>query len=205
MRNIFLMIVALFIITASSVVATPVILAPSGTTLSTGQVHAEAALSPSNDNGKYYWLGTGFMQVEANVISFQKPEGGSENMYNVQWNFLPETFATPALAFGATDLASETAEGIGAYVVATKTLKTGRFLPFLTELRGTAGVGAAGINGLFAGLEAGLPFNLFVQAEYYNSDFNGAIGWQPTKMFRVKAYEIRDEFYFGAELKPITF
>ena len=190
---------------ASASLANPLILAPTGATLSTGQFRAEAAFSPNNDHGKYFWFGTGLMQIEANVIRSDMPRGKAENLFGVQWNFLPETFATPALAFGGTDLASESREGIGVYVVATKKLGVSQYVSFVKEVSGTVGIGAGGIRGPFASLEAKLPLGLFIQGEYDSQNLNAAAGWQPIRMFRVKAYRIRGGFYFGAELVPMSF
>ena len=57
----------------------------------------------------------------------------------------------------------------------------------------------------FCGFEAKLPGRFFVQGEYDSRDLNAAIGWQPVDLFRIKAYTIRSESYFGAELVPVTF
>lgn len=197
---------ALLVFVSSSVSANYLILAPTGTTLTTGQVRAEAAFSPNDDHGKMFWLGTGLMQLEVNVIRFDKVGGTTaENRVGAQWSFLPETSITPAVAFGVTDAASESKEGIGGYAVVTKHIRTGAINPFLKDLALTGGIGAGGIKGPFAGVEAHFPAGIFVQAEYDSHDFNGAVGWQPVKIFRLKAYTIRANLYFGAELVPIRF
>jgi hypothetical protein len=188
-----------------SVSANPIILAPSGTTLSTGQVRAEAAFSSDSEHGKYFWLGTGLMQVEANVIRADDVNGRTENQVGVQWNFLPETFATPAVAFGGTDVSSQSKDGIGVYVVATKQLKVARYLPMVESFSGTFGIGAAGIRGPFFGAQVKLPYGFFMEGEYDSRDFNGAVGWQPMKLLKLKAYSIHSDFYVGAEIPPISF
>lgn len=196
---------ALITCLCAPVVADPILLAPSGKTLSTGQFRAEAAMAFDDENGKYLWLGTGLMQLEANVIRLDDVKGRTENQIGLQWNFMPETFATPAVAFGATDVTSESDDGIGFYIVTTKRLSLGAVNPLIKELSGTAGVGIRGIKGMFFGLEAKLPMNLSLQAEYDSREFNGAIGWQPIKMLKLKAYSIHDEFYYGLEIPPIKF
>lgn len=185
--------------------ANPILMAPSGSTLGTGQVRAEAAVGVEEENGNYFWLGAGLAQFEAHVLRLSDVKGRTEDRIGAQWNFLPETFATPGVAFGVTDAASESEEGIGGYVVVTKRLKTARLLPVLSEISGTVGVGGGGINGLFGGVEARFSGGFFVQAEYDGDDFNGAVGWQPVKMFRIKGYRIKDEFYVGAEVRPFSF
>lgn len=197
--------VLITVCTCSAAWPNPILLAPSGSTLSTGQVRAEAAIGVEEENGNYFWLGAGLLQFEAHVTRLSDVKGRTEDRIGAQWNFLPETFATPAVAFGVTDATSESDEGIGGYVVVTKRLKTARLLPLVTELSGTVGVGTGGLNGLFGGVEARFAGGVFVQAEYDGDDINGAVGWQPIKMFRIKGYRIKDEFYVGAEIRPLSF
>lgn len=195
----------LILCAAGAAIANPVILAPSATTLGLGQVRAEAALSPDNESGKYYWLSTGALGVEASLIRVEDANRKIENLFSAQMSFLPETFLSPALAFGVSDIGSQSAEGIGLYAVATKTLELSRFVPLVREFRATAGVGVGGIRGPFFAAEAKLPLRVFVQGEYDSRDFNAAVGFQPIEMLRFKAYNIRGDFFFGAELKPISF
>ena len=183
----------------------PLILAPTGTTLTTGQFRVEGAFSPSNEHGKYLWFATGFLRFEANLIQCDQPGLPAQNLIGAQWCFLPETFMTPAVSFGGTDIASQSREGIGAYLAATKHISTEAVVPLLKEFSATMGIGVHGIKGYFAGFEAKLPAGIFVQGEFDSRDFNGAVGWQPIPLFRLKAYSIRADFYYGAELVPIAF
>lgn len=199
------LVIALVVCTCACAWGNPILLAPSGNTLSTGQVRAEAAFSTDSGNGRYFWLGTGLLQVEANVIRLDDVKGQTENRVNVQWNFLPETFATPAVAFGATDVASESEKGIGGYLVVTKHLKIPQAIPLVRDFAGTAGIGVAGIRGPFVGFQSRLVQGFFVEAEYDSLNFNAAVGWQPIKMLRLKAYTLQNEFYLGAEIPPISF
>lgn len=182
--------------------ANPLILAPTATTLTTGQLRAEAALSPDNTNGRYYWLATGLAQYELSAIRQQRPGLSAENSIGIQASFLPETPFNPAVAFGVNDLASHS---IGVYAVVTKHLPIGMASLLVKDFAATIGVGLFGIRGPFGGFEAKLPMKIFVQGEYDSHDLNAAVGWQPTSLFRVKAYTIRKEFYLGAELVPVSF
>lgn len=204
-RTILLCAVILVLALCLPVTANNLILMPTATTLTTGQVRAEAALSPDNTNGRYYWLATGLSQYEVNAIRQERPGLASENMIGLQKSFLPETSLSPAIAFGVTDVASQSSKGIGVYAVVTRHLPLGPAVFLLKDFAVTAGVGLLGIKGPFSGFEAKLPMNVFVEGEYDSHDFNGAVGWQPISLFRVKAYTIRKEYYLGAELVPITF
>jgi hypothetical protein len=190
---------------AMPVTANPILFVPTGNMLTTGQFRAEAAFSPNNENGKYFWLGAGLLQFEANLIRFESPTGEKENLIGAQWNFLPETLLTPGISFGVKDIASESEEGIGGYLAITKHIPIGEAVSLVKDFSATVGVGVGGIKGLFAGFEAKLPLGFFVQGEYDSHDLNAAAGWQPINMFRVKAYSLRKEFFFGAELVPILF
>lgn len=184
--------------------ANPLILAPTATTLTTGQVRAEAALSSSRDDGRYYWLATGLQQYEINAIGFQRHGGRVEAAIGAQASFLPETSLSPAVAFGISDIASQW-DGVGIYAVVTKHLPVGQSSPVIRGLAATVGIGVLGIKGPFAGVEAKLPRGFFVQGEWDSHDLNAAIGWQPISLFRVKAYSVRGETYYGAELVPVAF
>lgn len=181
------------------------ILAPTATTLTTGQVRAEAALSSGNTNGRYYWLATGLQQYELNAIRLEKPGLSAQNMVGIQASFLPETSLNPAVAFGIRDVASQSPDGIGVYAVVTRHLPVGAASVIVKDFAATVGVGLFGVRGPFSGFEAKLPMNIFVQAEYDSHNVNAAVGWQPTSLFRVKAYSIDKDFYLGAELVPVTF
>ena len=198
---------ALMLVTAanSPADANNLILAPTATTLTTGQIRAEAALSPDNTNGRYYWLATGLRQYELNAIRRERPGLDDENLVGIQACFLPETLLSPAIAFGVRDIASQSPEGIGVYAVVTMHLPIGQASLFVKDFAVTVGAGLFGIRGPFTGFEAKLPMNIFVQGEYDSHDVNAAVGWQPMKLFRVKAYSIRKDFYLGAELVPMSF
>lgn len=205
MRRIIGASLALAFLLAGAVHANNLLFIPTGITLTTGQVRGEAAISPNNSRGNYSWLGTGFQQFEFNVVHSSRPLSDDENLISAQWSFIPETFFTPGIAFGAQDVAAQSAEGPSAYAVVTKHLPIGIHSWFLKDFAVTAGIGVGGIRGPFGGVEAKLPWNFFVEGEYDSHDLNAAAGWQPLKMVRVKAYLLRSEVYYGAELLPITF
>lgn len=193
----------LTLVSASS--ANNLILAPTGTTLTTGQIRAEAAISVDGSRSQYYWLGTGFQQFELNVTRFQKPDIGAEDVVDIQWSFIPETIFTPAVAFGVNDLVDQSDQGVGPYFAITRSIPLGRRAFLLKKFSATVGFGVLGLRGPFGGFEAELPGRIIVQGEYDSRDYNAAIGWKPTKLLMLKAYTIRRENYVGAELVPLTF
>lgn len=185
--------------------ANPIIFAPTGTTLTTGQTRIEGAFSPCNDDGKYYWFGAGLKQYEVNMVRQQTSDGSVENRLGAQWSFIPETFFTPAVSFGIKDLTSQSKEGFGVYAAVTRHLPLSCNQPYLQGFALTFGIGTFGVHSAFCGFEAKLPFNLYVDGEFDSRDTNASIGWQPNKYVRFKSYTIQNKYYFGAELLPIEF
>ncbi len=181
------------------------ILLPTGTTLTTGQVRAEALFSYANDHGNYQMLATGFQQFEFNATRVEFEGGRRETLLGAQWSFLPETFFTPAVGFGVRDATSQSKEGIGVYGAITKHFPTGPAQDWFSDFSVTVGLGAKSLKGPFASTEFHLPHNIFVQAEYSQEGWNAALGWQPLPLVRLKTYSLSNLNYVGAELIPIEF
>ncbi len=185
--------------------ADPLILSPTANTLTTGQYRAEAAWRSDGSNGRLFRLGTGLQQYELNVLRLEKHDSRADNIVGAQWSFLPETSFNPAVAFGISDAGNQSDDGIGVYGVITRHLPIGKSSVFIKDFAATMGLGLFGIRGPFAGFEAKLPGKFFVQGEYDSHNLNGAVGWQPLKLFRIKAYTIDKDYYLGAELVPVFF
>lgn len=197
--------ITIFMAAAVPASANYLLLTPTGATLTTAQVRAEAAISPGGNNGEYYWLGTGLMQVEVNVLQRNPRAADKQSRLGAQWSFLPETSFTPAVGFGVIDVTSASPEGIAGYVAITKHFAVPKSLGLVSDFAATAGLGAHGIDGFFGSFEAHFAYGLFAEGEYDSRDFNGAVGWQPLKMLRFKVYSIKDEVFYGAEIPPIQF
>lgn len=185
--------------------ADPLILSPTANTLTTGQFRAEAAWRSNNSKERLFRLGAGLQQYELNVLRTDKPDSKTENIVGVQWSFLPETSFNPAVAFGISDAGDQSDDGIGVYGVITRHFPIGKSSVFIKDFAATLGLGLFGVRGPFASFEAKLPSGFFLQGEYDSRNLNGAIGWQPLKQFRVKAYSIDKDYYLGAECVPVFF
>jgi len=190
---------------SSSLLADRNILMPTGQTLTTDQVRAEALFSYANNHGNYQFLATGFQQFEFNATRVEYEGGRKETLLGAEWNFLPETFFTPAIGFGVRDINSQSKEGIGIFAAVTRHFPTGPAQEWLSDLSVTLGVGAKSLKGPFASTEFHLPHNLFVQAEYSQEGWNAALGWEPIPLVRLKTYSLSNINYFGAELIPVEF
>lgn len=218
MRIVVCIALVLAVITVGPVSADRIIFAPTGTTLSPGEVKAEAATSPSNDNSRVYWAGLGMKQFEVNairldvrndnpvvteyksraIIDFNNPTGKDIDIINAQLNLLPETTLTPAISVGAWDLTDKTAGGTGYFFALSKGVPLTKELPLpVRDVKVHAGFGISGIEDFFGGAEASLPLGLNVSAEYFQKDLNYAIGWGPLPGLQVKAYILDGETFYG--------
>ena len=206
------------VIAVGPVSADRIIFAPTGTTLSPGELKAEAATSPSNDNSRIYWLGLGMKQFEVNairldgrndnpvvsedrgraIVDFDDPESKDIDIINAQLNLVPETTLTPAISVGAWDLTDKTEGGTGYFLAITKGVPLTKELPLpIRDVKVHAGFGISGIEDFFGGAEASLPLGLRVSAEYFQKDLNYAIGWGPLPGLQVKAYILDGETFYG--------
>lgn len=221
MRIIICIALVLAALAAGPVSADRIIFAPTGTVLSAGEVKAEAATSPSNDNSKVYWLGLGLQKFEVNairldikndnpivatslkssgraLIDFDNPTDEDLDIVNAQLSLVPETTLTPAVSIGAWDLTDKTAGGIGYFLAFSKAVPLTKELPLpVSDVKVHAGFGVSGIEDFFGGAEASLPLGIRVSAEYFQKDLNYAIGWGPVSGLQLKAYILDGETFYG--------
>lgn len=196
-----------------------IIFAPTGTTLSAGEVKAEAATSPSNDDSKIYWVGLGLQNFEVNAIRFDFKNDSPTvtknrsrtivnfdtsldeedyDIVNAQLGLIPETTLTPAISIGTWDLTDKTADGTGYFLAFSKAVPLTKELPLpVSDVKVHAGFGISGMDNIFGGAEASLPLGLKVSAEYFQKDFNYALGWGPVAGLQLKAYILDGETYYG--------
>ncbi|MEN6372936.1 MAG: hypothetical protein ABFD64_13090 [Armatimonadota bacterium] len=205
----------LAVLAAGPVFADRIIFAPTGTTLSPGAVKAEAATSPSNNDSKVYWLGLGLQKFEVNAIRFDfKNETTTKSrgiatfdtsldkddfdIVNAQLGLVPETTLTPAISIGVWDFTDKTADGTGYFLAFSKAVPLTKELPLpVRDVKVHAGFGVSGIDNVFGGAEATLPLGLKVSAEYFQKDFNYALGWGPVAGLQAKVYILDGETYYG--------
>ncbi len=205
MRSGFCILVALAAVVAiGPASADRVIFSPTGTTLGTAGVKAEAAIGPSNDDAKIYWLGAGIPRLEVNAIRF---DGVNEHLgvkdatvIGTELSILPETTLTPGIGVGVWDMTGETERGTGYYLALTKIVPLSSTLPTpIRDLTFHAGAGFSGIDGVFGGAEATIPLGLKLSAEYFQRKFNFAIGWRPIRAIELKAYLLDGDAYYGLQ------
>ncbi|MBI2844552.1 MAG: hypothetical protein HYX78_14250 [Armatimonadetes bacterium] len=184
-----------------------IIFAPTGNVLGLGEIKAEGAFSPSNDDAKVYWLNVGLPRLELSGIRFEN--GGSlvgadnENVAGVELAVLPETPITPGIGVGVWDITDETIEGRGYYLAVSKGIPLTRQLPLpLSDIRLHVGFGLSGVDTLFGGVEGNIPLGLRLSAEYFQDDFNLALGLRALPAVQLKLYFLDGDTYYGVQISP---
>ncbi|MEN6357443.1 MAG: YjbH domain-containing protein [Armatimonadota bacterium] len=149
---------------------TGLIFTPTADTLNMGGVNAGAAFVSSDDDDiSFFSANVGVIDgLEVGAALIDPDEGDSKTALNAKYAILKETFATPGVAFGVSDLTDEIDST--PYVVVTKTLD----IPKLTlrQLKGSIGFGDGSLDGVFAGLSAVLSDKLTLMTEYDTENLN---------------------------------
>ncbi len=181
------------------------LLAPSGSCLHTGQFRAEAAIGMDNSDDRFYWLGFGIAQFEANLVSERHPVTGTDNIVTLQYHAFPQTAVTPSISLGVWDVADETKDGVAPFIAATKELYIGDEGRLIRNVEATLGAGFNGLDGLFGGVKVGLPHNISLCGEYFQDKINLSLGFNLGSVAAVKLYRMRGDNYYGLSFTPIRF
>ncbi len=202
---IFLLIVLMSVVTCSN--ADRIIFAPTGSTLSMGQIRAEAAVKSADTSEHLYWGAIGLGQIELSAIKVDKNESlshfGDDDVVSVALGLIPETPITPGVSVGVWNIGADESRNRGYYMAASKSVPMDSAFNFLSDLRLHVGVGTKGTSGVFGGIEAGLPKGVRISAEYFQHNVNFALNWAPIKAARLKVYWIDGDPYYGVEFsKP---
>ena len=226
--TIVIALIAAGVLAAVPVLADRIIFAPTGTVLGGGEIKAEAAAGNAEGFDRVYWLGLGLQRLELNAFRLQDrgsrstaPAGraaagssrfdiGSElvgedslDVVNAEIGVLPETTLTPGIGVGVWDITNETKDGIGYFVAVSKALPLTRGIPSpIRDVRVHAGVGVGGIEGFFGGAEATILLGLRLYAEYFEGDFNFAVGWKVLPAVQLKAYLLGGDPFVGIQISP---
>jgi hypothetical protein len=204
--KITVLVLMLAAICIAPVYADRIIFAPTGMTLSPGEVKVEGAISPSSNNNRVYWAGVGMQRFEINAIHFTQNGSvmgiSNADVINVELSLLPETTLTPGVGIGAWDIAGKTPSGTGYFFAISKQLPLTKSIPTpIRDIRVHTGFGINGIHGGFAGAEASLPFRLKIAGEYFQKDFNFSLAWTAIPAVQFKAYLLDKKPYYGVEFK----
>lgn len=207
------------LLAAVPVSADRIILAPTGSVLSPGEVRAEGAIKPGDSGSRIYWLGLGMQRVELSATRFVIPGapvetvgdslvdkitgGKNTDLIGLEMSMLPETTMTPGVGIGIWDVTGKTSFGKGYYMAVTKSVPLTKQLPLpVQDVKIHGGYGINGIDGLFGGAEASLPLGIKLYAEYFQHDINYAVGWNPAPTLQLKVQVLDGDTFYGLQFSP---
>ncbi|MCE5322206.1 YjbH domain-containing protein [bacterium] len=175
---------------------TGLIFTPTADTLNMGGVNFGASYLSSDDiDTSYFSANIGIINgFEVGAALLDPDEGDNDTILNAKYSVLKETFATPGIAFGVSDLTDEI--DVTPYVVVTKTLD----IPKLTlhQIKGSIGFGDGTLDGVFAGLSAVISDNLTLMTEYDTDNLNIGLQFAAAGGFRAHVDLIDgDDIGFG--------
>ena len=181
------------------------LLIPTGTTLSTGGVKVQAALSTENDNAKVYWANLGISRFEVEGARFQDFGPETLDAISAQVSVMPETSFTPAVALGVRDISDETKDegalynGQSIYLAVSKGVPVTGGIPILfQDVKIHGGIGTGSLSGIFFGVQGTLPMGLQVMGEFDTEDFNFGAAYNIAPMLKIQAESLKGDFYYGA-------
>lgn len=194
--------IALCVLTAlvTGVRADRLILTPSAYNLPPGSAKIEVARRESKGGLTQYWANLGLVGgIEIEGLR-QETRSRQVDSLSLQYNVLPDIGFTPAVSIGVRDVANRTERGIAFYLAIGYRLPYMPPNPFIDEMYLFGGIGAGGIDGLFAGAEVRTPYHILLSVEYDSRAWNAAVSWEPVPLLRLRLYSIDGETYYGASL-----
>ena len=196
-----LVVFAVFAVVSGGAWADRLILAPKGEILPPGQFKIEGMLKPSGERPGVFWVNAGVGQIELEGMLYDNGTGKMKGSIGAEVQLLPETLLTPAVGVGIRDIADNGLQGRAEYLAVTKSIPTEGLKGLVYDVKLHVGVGLEGIDGFFAGAEAGLPYNLWLAAEHDSHGLNIAGGWSPTRNLQLRVSGLNGDAYLGLVLR----
>lgn len=205
---------AVFLLAAlSRASADPVIVTPSGVSLTTGNAQAETLSTVEGKPRSLSFLTVGLAAVEVQAVELSRP-GLGKLAFSAQTQILPETTLSPAVSAGVRDLANSTRSfdasgyyGRAYYLAGTKALDRTVGAPtVLHDFSLTAGVGFGAMRGPFGSVSARMPLNLQGALEYDSRRLNARVALPLGTAARLEYARVNGRGYVGLQLHtPVNF
>ena len=198
-RRVFLVLSPLFLL-ASPANADRIVLAPSGNLLSPDTVKVEYFLAPNRRNESFaffQYASPDGIELEFNRVDLASD---SKNRYsfNLQYPFLTDLGATPALSVGVRDLSGTGLERQAFYIAAGKSVPlSDRQARFVKELRWSAGIGTGYFHAPFAGVQIRLSSGLRISAEWWRNRPDVSLSLPLAKAWNARAYSLNGDVFYG--------
>ena len=201
MKKIFLIFTLLFICGLSSY-AVDVYYTPIAHSLDGASV--KAYFGDSNENIIKAAVGIGGLELgitNYNVKEFDTSKfiKNDTNSTNLEWQMLPETFVTPAIAIGAKDIMGHLSDNATFFAVLTKDFKAIDLSGTFSKIQVSAGYGTESLNGLFSSLNLEIKNRVYLSGEAYSGSFNWGGGVNINDFVSVGYMNFDDKSY--GELK----
>ena len=189
-----------FLLFSLSASADRVILAPSGNLLSPDTVRLEYLIAPDRRNESFaffQYASPDGIELEFNRVDLA---GDRKNRYsfNIQYPFLADLGATPAISFGVRDISGTGLERQAFYIAAGKSVPlSDKQARFVKELRWSAGIGTGYFHAPFVGVQVRLSTGLKISAEWWRNRPNVSVSLPLTKAWNARAYSLNGDVFYG--------
>jgi hypothetical protein len=193
-------VIGLICLSASPIKADRVVLSPDGNLLSPDSVKLEYLIAPNRRNESLAFMQ--YASPDGIELEFSRADFArdTKNRYsfNVQYPFLSDLGATPAISFGVRDLTGTGLERLAFYIAAGKSVPlSDRQARFVKELRWSAGIGTGYFHAPFAGVQVRLRSGLRIAAEWWRNRPNVSLSLPLAKEWNVRAYSLNGDVFYG--------
>jgi hypothetical protein len=184
----------------SPALADRIVLAPDGNLLSPDSVKVEYFINPNRRNSSYafgQYASPDGIELEFNRVDLA---GDLKNRYglNIQYPFLSDLGATPAIALGIRDISGTGLERQAFYVAAGKSVPlSDRQARLLKELRWSAGIGTGYMDTPWVGVQLRLRSGLKLAAEWWRNRPNVSLSLPLNKDWNARAYSLDGDVFYG--------
>ncbi len=191
---------AILIFGAHSVQGDRLILAPDANTLDPKSYRASFLIRPDSGNANISWLTVSTAQSIEIEAQRQQNLGDRRALtqLNIEYPFLAELGAVPAVSFGIRDLLGTGSDHHSFYLAVARTIplsdkqaKTFRLLKI------DAGLGTERLGGLFGGIQFVLRSGLDLQLEGLRRRFNYGVGIPIAHNLQIKATGLNGSVFYG--------
>lgn len=185
---------------ASSIRAERIVLAPDANTLDPKSYKTSFLIRPDSGNSNISWLTVSTAQSIEIEVQRQHNMGDKRALtgLNVEYPFLSELGAVPAVSVGVRDLLGTGSEHHSLYLAVARTIPLSNSqAKIVRSLKLDAGVGTERINGLFGGIQIVFRSGMDVQLEGLRKRFNFGIGLPVAHNVQVRASGLNGVIFYG--------
>lgn len=192
--------ILLLLISVRSSKAERLVMAPDANTLDPNSYKTSFLISPEAGNANISWLTLSTSQSIEVEVQRQQKFGDSRALtsLNVEYPFLTELGAVPAVAIGLRDIFGTGSDHHSLYLAVTRSIPlSNRLAKTVRTLKLDAGFGTERMNGFFGGLRLVLRTGLDIQLEGLRNRFNYGIGLPVAHNVQIRATGLNGTVFYG--------